>query len=59
MDVMEHIKSQVETCCGEFAKDFDVSAIAEEIVSLGYSDVDEVDYDVFIDILQAHDEGGK
>lgn len=59
MDAREHIKSQVETSCGEFAKDFDISAIVEEIIKLGYSDVDEVDFDEFIDILHAHDEGGK
>lgn len=59
MDVREHIRSQVETVCGEFAKDFDISAIVEEIINLGCNDVDEVDYDEFIDILHAHDEGGE
>ena len=59
MDAREHIRSQVETVCGEFVRDFDISAIVEEIVNLGCSDIDEVDYDEFIDILHAHDEGGQ
>lgn len=51
----ERIEQEVVNYCGDYADDFDIQAIVEDVRDMGAMSIDDVDYDDFIDILQRHD----
>lgn len=51
----EHIKQEIIDYCGDYADDFDIQAIVEDLYHMLAMSIDDVDSDDFIDILQRYD----
>lgn len=55
MSNCEHIRQEIIDYCGDYANDFDIQAIVEDVRDMGAMSIDDVDYNDFIDILQRYD----
>lgn len=51
----KHIKQEIIDYCGDYADDFDIQAIVENVRDMGAMSIDDVDSDDFMEILQRHD----
>lgn len=52
--MLDYIKNQIEDATQSYANDFDLDAIASEIVDKGYSDIDQMDYDEFWSLVEKY-----
>lgn len=51
----EHIRQEIIDYCGDYADDFDIQAIVEDLHHMLAMSIDDIDSDDFIDILQHYD----
>lgn len=55
MSNCEHVKQEIIDYCGDYANDFDIEAIVEELYHMLAMPIDDVDSDDFMEILQRYD----
>ena len=55
MSNCEHIRQEIIDYCGDYADDFDIEAIVEDLYHMLAMSIDDVGPDDFIDILQRYD----
>ena len=51
----ERVEQEITDYCGDYADDFDIQAIVEDLYHMLAMSIDDVDSDNFIEILQRHD----